>query len=867
MQATIDMISRLSDDVLLIIIGFLPTARDVVRTSALSRRWRHLWTLAPTLRFVFRPKATTTNKLIRPDATAADRLAVIVDSILTRRANGPDVKDLKISFAYNAQCRRFLFERVYHTTNITRERIATWLHFAKHRVAGAFTLELPMRSLLRAQLVADLPCSEKLETIHLKLGGVILRVPKVAVAGTLLSLSDVMLGHTNLKNGDDVRLDWLFSLSCCPQLQRLQLNDIDGLTHLCLDAANTLEELRLYNLRNIQRMQVNAPGLRKLIILNVSLDLLAEATEISTPSLQALTCDNPCKGGGQMVLDGTPNTNLSVLSHGVLEEDDNRAVAWFLQHCIAADRLDVELKIEFDATIDMISRLSDDVLLIIIGFLPAARDVVQTSALSRRWRHLWTLAPTLRFVFKHEATTNNQRVRPDVTAVDRLAVVVDSILMRRVNGPDVKDLNISFIHNVECRRFLFVHVYRTTKITRARIATWLHFAKHHVSWAFTLELLMRSLLRAQLVADFPCSEKLETIHLRLGGAILRVPKVVVASTLLSLTDVLLGHTNIKNGDDIRLGWLFSLSCCPQLQRLQLNDIDGLTHLCLDAANTLEELRLNNLRNIQWMQVNAPGLRKLVILNVSLDLLAEATEISTPSLQALTCDNPCKGGGQMVLDGTHNTKLCVLSHGVPGEDDNRAVAWFLQQCAAADRLDVELKIELDKVKLQAGIEDVMKDIPELPNITDLRITVTVSNGTMDTHTIGASVAKLIAKCIRIKYLSIDMSEKADDCFDLECKCDQPEGWNNLMISLEHLRIANIHNFLSSNDQIELICTLLSNAPALERMTVALHKSYGEAYLNIPCCGGRWTPCARERRGSNLGIATKYEWKPCKRRRGE
>ncbi|CAN6250146.1 unnamed protein product [Urochloa humidicola] len=46
-----DAISGLNDDVLVRILELLLDARDAVRTGALSRRWRGLWTRLPALRF------------------------------------------------------------------------------------------------------------------------------------------------------------------------------------------------------------------------------------------------------------------------------------------------------------------------------------------------------------------------------------------------------------------------------------------------------------------------------------------------------------------------------------------------------------------------------------------------------------------------------------------------------------------------------------------------------------------------------------------------------------------------------------------------------------------------------------------------
>ncbi|RLN15907.1 putative FBD-associated F-box protein [Panicum miliaceum] len=44
-----DLISRLSNDVIVSILGLVGDAREVVRTGVLSRRWRGLWTRVPVL--------------------------------------------------------------------------------------------------------------------------------------------------------------------------------------------------------------------------------------------------------------------------------------------------------------------------------------------------------------------------------------------------------------------------------------------------------------------------------------------------------------------------------------------------------------------------------------------------------------------------------------------------------------------------------------------------------------------------------------------------------------------------------------------------------------------------------------------------
>ncbi|XP_052137847.1 uncharacterized protein LOC127756541 [Oryza glaberrima] len=468
------------------------------------------------------------------------------------------------------------------------------------------------------------------------------------------------------------------------------------------------------------------------------------------------------------------------------------------------------------AAVDLISGLSDDVLLHIHGFLPAASDVARTSVLSTRWRHLWALSPALRFAVAPLSGA-------DVAAARRLVPAVDSVLARRdaAGGADadVKDLEISFPHDRAAADDI---------ITPARVAAWLRFAERRVTGAFMLELPFEL-------------DMFTAMRLALGGADLAVPPAIAAA-FPALTDVHLSHARLDGGargDDLRLCNLLSSSCCPRLRRLRLSHIGGLPTLRLDAAATLEELHLRHLTGTWCLQVDAPGLRSLAVEETSLYFGPEpeaTTRIAAPRLDALTyrCSDP---GGETNLrfDGGRVEELRLASHAVHGGTNNAVAAWFLRQCAAVvDRLDVELTVPVGKLIIDH--EDIMKDIPELLNVTDLRINVEAS---MSPHRAGASLAKLIAKCCKAECLFINISDQGrNQCVNSMCICDQPEGWEKETISLECLRIVEISSFLPCKDQIRLMHLLLSNAPVLERMTVTIYKQYEDAKdLDIGILGFR------------------------------
>nr|CAB3469783.1 unnamed protein product [Digitaria exilis] len=94
----VDLISGLDDDVLLRVLSLLPDASDAVRTSALSRRWRGLWSRVPALRFASRPGSGATTG--GEQRAALERFAAFVDGFVSRRAQSGCAAIESLSIVY-----------------------------------------------------------------------------------------------------------------------------------------------------------------------------------------------------------------------------------------------------------------------------------------------------------------------------------------------------------------------------------------------------------------------------------------------------------------------------------------------------------------------------------------------------------------------------------------------------------------------------------------------------------------------------------------------------------------------------------------------------------------------------------------------
>uniref|UniRef100_A0A0D9XZW1 F-box domain-containing protein n=1 Tax=Leersia perrieri TaxID=77586 RepID=A0A0D9XZW1_9ORYZ len=502
---------------------------------------------------------------------------------------------------------------------------------------------------------------------------------------------------------------------------------------------------------------------------------------------------------------------------------------------------------------DLISELSDDVLLHIFSFLTSAADVARASVLSKRWRHLWNLAPCLHFAigpgyFADEKNEEKESyyARRHEAARRRLIAGVDTTVARRVEeSRDVDVMDISLVytsrHNRSLhttyaigKKYYFHPHHHEADIMLSRVDTWLRFAERHVKDSFTLVVPLVAPVAAEVAATearraawleantdyvtdegeiivkeqvivteeeeeevvhveegeeqlamieeekqnvevnkgevvkLPCSTKDVVISLTLGYATIVVPPTV-AGAFHALSDFTLCHAILH-------GHLLSSSCCPQLRRLRLKQIGGLTLLWLDAADTLEELWLVNIPDLQRLEINAGGLRLLrVFVNAKSSGQIEAMMISTPKLEELAC-NDLVHPDLLQFTGAATIrcikKLLLFTHG-SSEDayTNAAAVWLLKNCVTLVHLDLKLFFSMV--------------------ITNFALTASVPMGG---HSISATVARYLAKCNGIEHLSIDIRDGRLVCSDPDCICDQPEDWEEHMIPLENLKDIEIRGFM-------------------------------------------------------------------------
>lgn len=194
-----DRISELPDAVILHILSFLPT-QNVVRTSLLSKRWRHVWTLVPTINICdsgiqdFRRHDEGNN--------GQKKFYKFVDECLKHPYADTTISKFRLNLEY------------YRGSS----RVDGWLRFLGKKTVQELELDmLPMRSrYCLPHSIIDL-----FSLTLLKLTGLALEnfVPTSLPSLKELYLSDIQVDDRVLNS----------SLLSCLALEKLQVNRCNGL--------------------------------------------------------------------------------------------------------------------------------------------------------------------------------------------------------------------------------------------------------------------------------------------------------------------------------------------------------------------------------------------------------------------------------------------------------------------------------------------------------------------------------------------------------------------------------------------------------------------------------------------------------------
>ncbi|CAN6211930.1 unnamed protein product [Urochloa humidicola] len=301
-----DRISALPDELIQSILARLPSTAAAARTSAVSRRWRRVWTSVPELSFQVEQQ-----RPLRADSSTAEA----VDAALGAYSASATLNRLAIDVVGGA------------SPSPPASRVAEWLRFASLRLAGELRLSLPGGAppaaprrqttvVLFGQVVGhqqlvmpfpaamhqpevmaipmgssrilqqlDLPAYERATRIDLAGINFALRLP---AAGTFAALRVLRINVASQLRGD---VGHLVSTQC-PRLRELEMCDVATAAAGLSITSASLERLvlRRANLGMNGRIDVDAPGLYYLALDNCG-DRSAPAT-ITTAMLAELIWDH-----------------------------------------------------------------------------------------------------------------------------------------------------------------------------------------------------------------------------------------------------------------------------------------------------------------------------------------------------------------------------------------------------------------------------------------------------------------------------------------------------------------------------------------------------------------------------------------------
>ncbi|KAL6845653.1 hypothetical protein ACP4OV_024476 [Aristida adscensionis] len=500
--------------------------------------------------------------------------------------------------------------------------------------------------------------------------------------------------------------------------------------------------------------------------------------------------------------------------------------------------------------VDRLSSLPDDVLGHILSFLPTPQAVL-LCRLSRRWRRVWP----------SRATALNLSVRDCV---------------RRGAGPRFCSVARGALARFPTPGIPAVSVEVNSHAYLAGANAWYREAMDRAVGSVRIS-APRGLTRFEL----PRCTRATALALRLSHLVdLELPdptnQAAAAAPAfgrlaeLSLTTVLLpdGAPPLHE---------FLSSCCPRLRRLRLSCVrggDAVRRLAL-SSDALELLDLNNVDGLQWLDVAAANLRSLSVRSCFRragddddDVEQETTTevvISAPRMEAVRWRRSYPSQLRFLAGAAHVRRLTGLKLPARGRSDRfdfPCTVQLLRACSAVEHLGLDLVMP-DQMALLNWLgpdqgsceeEDLLRHVPQLPNVRVLSLTIRWGIG----GNIVPSLASLLSRFPRLTGLCIDSSpycltvlegQGAVRRLRWQYQFGGARADGEKLLQLDSLREISIDGLKGTDrEECRVMELLLADAlPSLQRVSLKFHATAmpvndeiaDEIRERFPMSTGSWT----------------------------
>ncbi|WVZ61602.1 hypothetical protein U9M48_011454 [Paspalum notatum var. saurae] len=424
---------------------------------------------------------------------------------------------------------------------------------------------------------------------------------------------------------------------------------------------------------------------------------------------------------------------------------------------------------------DRISALPDDILVLILLRLDDAAAAGRASALSRRWRGLWTLLPELCF----PADADPQRILAALSA----------------HEADLRCLRVG-----------------TRGATPESVAAWIHDAAPRVSGSLIFWNRAPGANAGEGheeekgVFELPTLHRATAFSLDLGFLRLAVPP---AGVFASLTDLALKRVRFNDPYDI--GDVVSSPRCPRLRKLVVDDARGLLYLDI-RSDSLIDVTLLDLHGLVVLDVAAPALRHLTV-HGCFGRRKSIAKISAPQLEWLAW---------LDLFDPESVQLGATA---------KLQMLILRLLDYSHVLGMVLKYPHNIGNLQS----LMEKLTVLPDLMVLNL-VLINNGHSfgaSVFHVLRMCTGLKAVRLDLDRLSTLLGMQAHFSCPLGCMCDEPSNWKTKEITLNCLEKVEIHGIRGADHEVKFLEQFFKWATVLETVSITFHYSTSERRARKVC----------------------------------